>query len=92
MCDLLHRKSVQDPPTLPSGNGTHINLSYLLGPSGVRNYLELWSKREPGREIGAAENYHPQPSKKGSQKVERIVSLIFWALRSMNNLCASHRS
>ena len=53
--------------------GTHIRLNYLLGPTGVRYYLELWPKGNPGREIAAAAgNLHPEPTKKRSQKVKRI--------------------
>ena len=48
-------------------------MNYLLDPTGVRYYLELWPKGNPGREIAAAAgNLHPEPTKKRSQKVKRI--------------------
>lgn len=69
----LMKRWIQDLPTLPSWTGTHIHLNYLLGPTGVRYYLELWPKGNPGREIAAAAgNLHPEPTKKRSQQVKRI--------------------
>lgn len=66
------------------GGGKEVVLSYHigqecrlgLGPTGVRHYLKLWPKGEPGREIAmAAGNPHQEPSKKRSQKVKMIVNL-----------------
>lgn len=69
----LMKRWIQDLSTLPSWTGTHIHLNYLLGPTGVRYYLELWPKGNPGREIAAAAgNLHPEPTKKRSQQVKRI--------------------